>query len=218
MENDIKAMKNDIKEMKDNIKGMKRDISDIKQNIGKMNDTMDTILLITLSKDTNWPNNQRIKINNFLKKQRENIIHKYTNTNPNNVNNNQIMANIPINTTPAGKIKIKATFKNDNPVFDNKHKHQKYRISININNESNVSKIISNKKSNIAYSSRDDFSSKKSDSKYSNSKSIKLKNDSIYTINNKNSFNYLNNKKRRNKDSVNPFRTDINKKKDKKIW
>ena len=33
-----------------------------------MKETMNTILLITLSKDTNCPYNQRIKINNILKK------------------------------------------------------------------------------------------------------------------------------------------------------
>jgi len=48
--------------------GMKDDISDIKQNIEKMKDTMDTILLFTLSKDANCPYNQRIKINYILKK------------------------------------------------------------------------------------------------------------------------------------------------------
>ena len=40
---------------------------------GGMKDTLDTILLITLSKDTNCPYNQRMKLNNILKK-RENII------------------------------------------------------------------------------------------------------------------------------------------------
>ena len=203
--------------------GMKADISDIKKNIGKMSDnigkmsdTMDTILLISLSKDTSCPYNQRMKINNMLKKKRENIIRKYTNTNPNNANNNQINANIPINTTPARKLKIKTQSKNDNPVLDNKYQLRKYGASININNKSNSSKISINKKPNIAYSSRDEFSSKKSDSKYSNNKSIKLKNDSIFNINGRISFNYLKNKERRNKDFVNPFRKDLNKKKDKK--
>ena len=40
---------------------------------GGMKDTLDTILLINLSKDTNCPYNQRMKLNNILKK-RENII------------------------------------------------------------------------------------------------------------------------------------------------
>jgi len=35
-------------------------------------ETLDTILLITLSKDTNCPYNQRIKINNILKKKEKN--------------------------------------------------------------------------------------------------------------------------------------------------
>ena len=195
---------------------MKRDISDIKQNIRKMNDTMDTISLITLSEDTNCPYNQRIKINNILKKQTENFIRKFTNENPNNSNNNQINANIPINTTPARKIKINTPFKNDNHVFGNKNENRKYRTVINLNNTNNASKINLNKKQNIADSSRDNFSSKKSDSKKYNNLSIKTKNDSIYSFNDRISFNYINFKKRKYKDSSNPFRMDINKKKDKK--
>ena len=50
--NDYVGMKNDIGEMKN-------DISDIKQNIGKMNDTLDNILLVTLPKDTNCPCKQK---------------------------------------------------------------------------------------------------------------------------------------------------------------
>ena len=190
------------------------EFAEIKQNIGKLNDTMDTILLITLSKDTNCPYNQRIKINNILKKQRENIIRKFIKDNPNNGNNNQINDNIPINTIPARKIKINSSFKNHNPFFNKKYKHRKYSVYININKTINASKINLKKKANIADSSHDDFSSKKSDSKNSNNLSIKSKIDSIYVINNRISFNFY--KERRNKDSGNPFRTDINKKKDKK--
>ena len=175
---------------------------------------MDTILLFTLSKDANCPYNQRIKINNILKKKRENIISKFIKDNPNDANNNQINANIPINTIPTRKIKINSSFKNDNPFFNKKYEHLKYSVSINKNKTNNPSKINLKKKSNIADSSHDDFSSKKSDSKKSNNLSIKSKIDSVYVINNRNSFNFY--KERRNKYSVKTFRTDINKKKDKK--
>ena len=87
---------------------------------GGMKDTLDTILLINLSKDTNCPYNQRIKINNILKK-RENIILNYTNANKNNARNNQINANISINTTPARKIKLNSSSKNDNSAFIKKN-------------------------------------------------------------------------------------------------
>jgi len=138
------------------------EFAEIKQNIGKLNDTMDTILLITLSGNAGCPYNQRIKINNILKKQRENIIRKFIKNNPNNANNNLINANIPINTTQARKIKINSSFKNDNLFFNKKYEHQKYSVSININNTNNASKINLKKKTNIADSSLDDFSSKKS--------------------------------------------------------
>jgi len=138
------------------------EFAEIKQNIGKLNDTMVTILLITLSGDAGCPHNQRIKINNILKKQRENIIRKFIKNNPNNANNNQINANIPINTTQARKIKINSSFKNDNLFFNKKYEHQKYSVYININNTNNASKVNLKKKTNIADSSLDDFSSKKS--------------------------------------------------------
>ena len=131
---------------------------------------MNTILLITLSKDTNCPYNQRIKVNNILKKRRENIIRKFIKDNPNNANKNQINANIPINTTPAWKIKINILLKNDNPIFIKKYKHRKYSAAININKTSNATKINLKKESNIVDSSFDGFSSKKSN------------NDSIYAI------------------------------------
>ena len=73
-----------------------------------------------------------------------------------------------------------------------------------------------NKKLNIPNSYQDDFSSKKSDSRYSNNQSKRSKNDSIYDINDRGSFNYLNNKEKINKSFVNPFRMDINNKEDKK--
>ena len=87
-----------------------------------MKDTMNTILLITLSKDTNCPYNQRIKLNNILKK-RENIILKYTNANKNNARDNQINANIPI------------------PVFIKRYEHRKYSAAININKTKNAPRI-----------------------------------------------------------------------------
>ena len=127
---------------------------------------MNTILLITLSKDTNCPYNQRIKFNNFLKK-RENIILKYANANKNNARDNQINANIPINETKARKIKINTSLKNDNPAFIKKYEHRKYSTTININKTKNAPRINLKKKSNITDSFREDFSSKKSDLKYS---------------------------------------------------
>ena len=78
-----------------------------------MKETMNTILLITLSKDTNCPYNQRIKFNNILKK-RENMILKYANANKNN----------------ARKIKINTSLKNDNPAFIKKYEHRKYSTTI----------------------------------------------------------------------------------------
>ena len=137
-----------------------------------MEETMNTILLITLSKDTNCPYNQRIKLNNILKK-RENIILKYANANKNNARDNQINANIPINETKARKIKINTSLKNDNPAFIKKYEHRKYSTTININKTKNAPRINLKKKSNIADSFREDFSSKKSDSKYSNNILIK---------------------------------------------
>ena len=176
---------------------------------------MNTILLITLSKDTNCPYNQRIKLNNILKK-RENIILKYANANKNNARDNQINANIPINETKARKIKINTSLKNDNPAFIKKYDHRKYRASININKTKNAPKINLKKKTSIADSFREDFSSKKSDSNYSNSLSIKSKNYSMGAFGGRCCFGYLNTKDRRNNNSLNPFRTDIYKKEDKK--
>ena len=193
---------------------MKDNTNKLLVEFGEMKDTMDTVLLITLFKDTNCPYNQRIKVNNILKKRRENIIRKFIKDNPNNANKNQINANIPINTTPAWKIKINILLKNDNPTFIKKYEHRKYSAVININKTNNSTKINLKNKSNIASFSCDGFSSKKSDSKYSNNILIKSKNDSIYVINNKISFNFY--KERRNKDSGNPFRKDINKKMNKK--
>ena len=190
--------------------------AEIKQNIGKLNDTMDTILLFTLSKDTNCPYNQRIKINNILKKKRENIILRYTNPNQNITSNKHNNANIPISTTPARKIKINSSFKNNNPAFIKKYEYRKYGAAININKTNNAPKINLKKKSNKADSSREDFSSKKSDSNYSNSLSIKSKNDSMGAIKGGYGFGYLNTKERRNNNPLNPFRTDMYKKEDKK--
>ena len=176
---------------------------------------MNTILLITLSKDTNCPYNQRIKLNNILKK-RENIILKYANANKNNARDNQINANIPINTTKTREIKINTSLKNDNPAFIKKYEHRKYSTTININKTKNAPRINLKKKSNIADSFREDFSSKKSDSNYSNSLSIKSKNYSMGAFGGRCCFGYLNTKDRRNNNSLNPFRTDIYKKEDKK--
>ena len=196
--------------------GVKDNTNKLLDEFGGMKDTLDTILLITLSKDTNCPYNQRIKLNNILKKKRENIILKYTNTNPNNTSNNQINANIPINRTLNRKIKINSPLKNDNPAFIKKYDDRKYRASININKTKNAPKINLKKKTSIADSFREDFSSKKSDSNYSNSLSIKSKNYSMGAFGGRCCFGYLNTKDRRNNNSLNPFRTDIYKKEDKK--
>ena len=85
---------------------------------------------------------------------------------------NQINSNIPINTTKARKIKINTSLKNDNPAFIKKYEHRKYSTT-NINKTKNAPRINLKKKSNIADSFREDFSSKKSDSKYSNNILIK---------------------------------------------
>lgn len=188
----------------------------MKDTMNTMNDTMDTMLLITLSKDTNCPFNQRIKLNKILKKKRENIIRRYTNPNQNNVSHNQVNPKIPINRTPVNKIKINSSFKNDNPSFANKYEHRKYSTAINNNKTNNAGKINLRKKLNISDSSRDDFSSKKSDSKYSNNLSIKPKSDSMGAIAGGFGFSHLNTKKIRNNDSLNPFRTNIYEKEDKK--
>ena len=182
--------------------GVKDNTNKLLDEFGGMKDTLDTILLITLSKDTNCPYNQRIKLNNILKKKRENIILKYTNTNPNNTSNNQINVNIPINTTLNRKIKINSPLKNDNPAFIKKYDDRKYRASININKTKNAPKINLKKKKSIA--------------DYSNSLSIKSKNYSMGAFGGRCCFGYLNTKDRRNNNSLNPFRTDIYKKEDKK--
>ncbi len=98
------------------------DIVDIKEDIGEMKNTMDTLLLLSLSKDTYCPVNQKIKINNILKKQREKILRKFNNTNPNNEIDNQINPNIPNNASPIRK-KIKTHLKNDKPLFSNKYEY-----------------------------------------------------------------------------------------------
>ena len=194
------------------------DFGEMKIKMGTINDTLDTILLISLSKDDHCPNNQKIKINNIIKKQRENIIRKFTNANSYNAHNNQNNANIQLNNTPIRGMKIKASLNNNNPVFYNKYEQRKYTEAINMNkiNRSNTSRTNINKKLNIPNSYQDDFSSKKSDSRYSNNQSKRSKNDSIYAINDRGSFNYLNNKEKINKSFVNPFRMDINNKEDKK--
>ena len=194
------------------------DFGEMKIKMGTINDTLDTILLISLSKDDHSPNNQKIKINNIIKKQRENIIRKFTNANSYNARNNQNNANIQLNNTPIRGMKIKASLNNNNPVFYNKYEQRKYTEAINMNkiNRSNTSRTNINKKLNIPNSYQDDFSSKKSDSRYSNNQSKRSKNDSIYAINDRGSFNYLNNKEKINKSFVNPFRMDINNKEDKK--
>ena len=183
-------IENNINKLLFEFLGVKDNTNKLLVEFGEMKDTMDTVLLITLFKDTNCPYNQRIKVNNILKKRRENIIRKFIKDNPNNANKNQINANIPINTTPAWKIKINILLKDDNPIFIKKYKHRKYSAAININKTSNATKINLKNKSNIAVFSYDGFSSKKTDSKYSNNILIKSKNDSIYVINNKINFNY----------------------------
>ena len=189
--------------------GVKDNTNKLLDEFGGMKDTLDTILLITLSKDTNCPYNQRIKINNILKKKRENIILRYTNANQNNTSNKHINANYPMSTTQARKIKINSSFKNNNPAFIKKYEYRKYGAAININKTNNAPKINLKKKSNKADSSREDFSSKKSDSNYSNSLSIKSKNDSMGAIKGGYGFGYLNTKERRNNNPLNPFRTDM---------
>ena len=222
-ENNINKLLFEFWGVKDNTNKLLVEFGEMKDNtnkllveFGEINSTMDTVLLITLFKDTNCPYNQRIKLNNILKKKRENIILKYTNTNPNNTSNNQINANIPINRTLNRKIKINSPFKNDNPAFIKKYDDRKFRASININKTKNEPKINPKKKTSTADPFREDFSSKKSDSNYSNSLSIKSKNYSMGAFGGRCCFGYLNTKDRRNNNSLNPFRTDIYKKEDKK--
>ena len=71
--------------------GVKDNTNKLLVEFGEMKDTMDTVLLITLFKDTNCPYNQRIKVNNILKKRRENIIRKFIKDNPNSANKNQML-------------------------------------------------------------------------------------------------------------------------------
>jgi len=121
-----------------------------------------------------------------------------------------------MSTTQAGKIKINSSFKNNNLAFIKKYELRKYSATININGEGDTPKINLKKKSNKADFSREDFSSKKTDSNYSNSLSIKSKNNSMGAIGGGYNFGYLNTKERRNNNPLNPFRSDIYKKKDKK--
>jgi len=216
LRNKLKEINLDEYDEKTRLYNIENKTNKLLDEFADIKETMDTILLITLSKDTNCPYNQRKKINNILKKQREKIILRYTNANQNNTSKKHINANYPISTTPARKIKINSSFKNNNPAFIKKYEHRKYGASININKTNNAPKINLKKKSNIAGSSREDFSSKKSDSNYSNSLSIKSKNDSMGVIRGGYGFGYLNNKERKNNNPLNPFRMDIYKKEDKK--
>jgi len=210
LRNKLKEINLDEHDDKTRLYNIENKANKLLDGFADIKETMDTILLITLSNDTNCPYNQRIKINNILKKKRENIILRYSDPNQNITSNKHISAN------PARKIKINSSFKNNNPAFIKKYEHQKYGTSININKTNNAPKINLKKKSNIAGYSREDFSSKKSGSNYSNSLSIKSKNDSMGVFGGGYDFGYLNNKERRNNNPLNPFRTDIYKKENKK--
>jgi len=216
LRNKLKEINLDDHDAKTRLYNIENKTNKLLDGFADIKETMDTILLFALSKDINCPYNQRIKINNILKKQREKIILRYMNANQNNTSNKHINANYPISTTPARKIKINSSFKNNNPAFIKKYEHRKYGAAININKTNNSKKINLKNKSNIADSSREDFSSKKSDSNYSNSISIKTKNNSMVALRGGYGFGYLNTKERRNNNPLNPFRTDIYKKEDKK--
>jgi len=77
--NSFNELRNKLKEINLDEHDEKTRLYNIENNTNKLLDgfadikeTLDTILLITLSKDTNCPYNQRIKINNILKKKEKN--------------------------------------------------------------------------------------------------------------------------------------------------
>ena len=188
----------------------------MKKDIGEIKDTMNSLLLISLSKDTYCPVNQRIKISKILQKQREKILRNFNNSNPNNKINNQINPNIA---TPIREKKLKTPPKKDKPAFSNKYEHRKSSSTININKKKSYNSLKINIKENLnlADSYTDDFSSKKSETKYSQNQSINVKNNNTSSvINVRTSFNSLNNKKYKNRGSDNKFQANIDKKEDKK--
>ena len=186
----------------------------MKKDIGEIKDTMNSLLLISLSKDTYCPVNQRIKISKILQKQREKILRNFNNSNPNNKINNQINPNIA---TPIREKKIKTPPKKDKSIFSYKYEHPKISSTINkIKKQSyNSLKINIKENLNLADSYTDDFSSKKSEPKDSQNQKIKTKINSS-SVNVRTSFNSLNNKKGKNRGSENKFRTNIDKNQDKK--
>ena len=117
MKNDIGEMKKDMGAMKNDFGEMKKDMGAMKNDICEMKNTMDTLLLFSFSKDAYCPANQKIKMRNILEKQREKILRKFNNSNPNNKINNQINKNI---STPIREKKIKTPTKKDKPAFSNK--------------------------------------------------------------------------------------------------
>ena len=214
MKKDIGAMKKDIGAMKKDIGAMKKVIGGMKHDIGGMKNTMDTLLLISFSKDSDCPVKEKIKIQNILKKQRETFLRKFNNSNPSNKINNQINPNIA---TPIREKKIKTPPKKDKSIFSYKYEHPKISSTINkIKKQSyNSLKINIKKNENLADSYTDDFSSKKSEPKDSQNQKIKTKINSS-SVNVRTSFNNLNNKKGKNRGSENKFKTNIDKKQDKK--
>ena len=119
MKNDIGGMKVDIRSMKKDIGAMKKDIGGMKHDIGGMKNTMDTLLLISFSKDSDCSVKEKIKIQNILKKQRETFLRKFNNSNPSNTINNQINPN------------IKTPPKKDKSIFSYKYEHPKISSTIN---------------------------------------------------------------------------------------
>lgn len=214
MKNDIGGMKVDIRSMKKDIGAMKKDIGGMKHDIGGMKNTMDTLLLISFSKDSDCSVKEKIKIQNILKKQRETFLRKFNNSNPSNTINNQINPNIA---TPIREKKIKTPPKKDKSIFSYKYEHPKISSTINkIKKQSYSSlKINIKKNENLADSYTDDFSSKKSEPKDSQNQKIKTKINSS-SVNVRTSFNSLNNKKGKIRGSENKFRMNIDKKQDKK--
>jgi len=214
LNNKFWAMKNDIGGMKVDIKSMKKDIGAMKKDIGGMKNTMDTLLLLSFSKDSDCSVKEKIKIQNILKKQRETFLRKFNNSNQSNKINNQINPNIA---TPIREKKIKTPPKKDKSIFSYKYEHPKISSTINkIKKQSyNSLKINIKKNENLADSYTDDFSSKKSEPKDSQNQKIKTKINSS-SVNVRTSFNSLNNKKGKNRGSENKFRTNIDKNQDKK--
>ena len=128
MKVDIRSMKKDIGAMKKDIGAMKKDIGGMKHDIGGMKNTMDTLLLISFSKDSDCSVKEKIKIQNILKKQRETFLRKFNNSNPSNTINNQINPNIA---TPIREKKIKTPPKKDKSIFSYKYEHPKISSTIN---------------------------------------------------------------------------------------